>query len=352
MAGFEPIERLKGILGATPREPWSALIPQILRWCFRRFCIQNIISSEGALRDSLWESHFELIERYCPKGLEVASMEWLTPENIGAMESSLDEYNRFFVEFVDVLDKTIVDDNYALQDELSEFLDTTISRVIFEWLGDSPFVIFPVDVADDDICTDTRLMKLVDALVKYTPVSVPAVAEPEPEPQAAAAEPEPKPQAAAAEPETESEAATLEPEPQPEPEAAVLEPEPQPQPEPEPMTIPIEEPVHVLEPEPEAAALEPEHVYLSEPIVVPTREPPAPPVLPPPPSLLWHYLSLPRNIPRRTPLALRTPLPPPIVPTFPTPPPSVARALAYRRTIRRSGRRAIGSRVKTRRSHP
>jgi hypothetical protein len=123
---FDPAAALKQILGPSPKHPWEALIPQILVWCFRRFCIQKIIAAEGTLLESLWEDHIELVQRYCPKGLEHASIDWMTPENIETVSSPLSDYNRFFIDFATNLDKYIENEDYARQDIMSEFLDSTI----------------------------------------------------------------------------------------------------------------------------------------------------------------------------------------------------------------------------------
>jgi len=165
--GFNPVELLESLLGPRPTEPWSALIPQILLWCFRRFCIQKLIDSEGALSESLWEDHLQLVFMYCPKGLESTSLDWMTPENMGSMHSSSEKYNEFFIKFVNHFDQIIEAEDYAAQDELSEFLDTRICEIIYEWLDDSPFAIFPTDANEDDAFTDEKFQKLIDSLLSH-----------------------------------------------------------------------------------------------------------------------------------------------------------------------------------------
>lgn len=167
---FNPTERLQGLLGPSPKDPWPALIPQILLWCFRRFCIQKLIDSEGTLSESLWEDHHQLVQMYCPRGLESTSMDWLTPENMGMMSSSSEDYNRFFIDFLKYFDQSIVDQDYELQDVLSEFLDSQICIIIYEWLDESPFAIFPVDVTQDDSFTDEKFSSLIDAMMSHVEV--------------------------------------------------------------------------------------------------------------------------------------------------------------------------------------
>jgi hypothetical protein len=104
---------------------------------------------------------------YCPKGLETVSLEWMTPENIESVSTPLEEYNTFFIDFINHLDESIINDDYELQDSLSSFLDSVVCGIIDKWLGDSPFKIFPMEPKDDDELTDTQFRGLINALMSY-----------------------------------------------------------------------------------------------------------------------------------------------------------------------------------------
>jgi len=170
MGEFDPAQRLIALLGSTPKHPWPALIPQVLVWCFRRFCIEKIVSSGGNLVDSLWDDHLELVHMYCPKGLEAASTEWFTPDNIETLYSPLHEYNDYFVEFIHELDSAISNEDYERQDVLSGFLDANICNIFKEWLQDSPFIIFPMSPEKEDEFTDSQFKALIRALMNHTTV--------------------------------------------------------------------------------------------------------------------------------------------------------------------------------------
>jgi hypothetical protein len=316
MGEFDPAQRLIELLGSTPKHPWPALIPQVLVWCFRRFCIEKIVSSGGNLVDSLWDDHLELVHMYCPKGLEAASTEWFTPDNIETLYSPLDEYNDYFVEFIHELDSAISNEDYERQDVLSGFLDADICNIFKRWLEDSPFIIFPMSPEKEDEFTDSQFKALIRALMNH---------------------------AAAVEPVEEVVALPVEPV-----EEAVV-----------PPVEPVEEAV--------------------SPPVEPVEEVVAPPRSQhysiPQPSLLWHFVppplmpdSLQPYEPNHT--VHEQPLPP--MPTIPSPSPSprfiilpynessppteapiirsVAKAIAHRRTKRLGHRH--NSRGKTRRSQP
>ena len=321
---FDPGHRLIALLGKAPKHPWAALIPQILLWSFRRFCIQKIIVAEGKLMDSLWEDHLELVHMYTPKGLETASMEWMTPDNISYVSSSLELYNRFFIEFIEAIDIVMSDDNIGLQDTFSEFLDLKMGAIISSWLSNmKEFLIFPTEPSQDDEFTDEQFSRLIDNLVAFSkatravpvPVSV-GISAVEPNVISEAAISEAAKSEAAKSEAAKSEAAISE--------AAISEVKPE-----------IPDPIKNLFP----------HAYRQDSQ-----------------TDIWNYLSAPAMLsgiqaPQYASQYVPSPAAPVPVPVTPVqeeePPKTVAEAIKHRRmTLRRTGRRAIEPRVKTRRSHP
>jgi hypothetical protein len=178
------VVQLRELLGPKPNHPWGALLPQVLLWCFRRFCVDKLMSIHhmGPLSEQVWADHFELVNRYSPKGLNTISKDWLTPENIDTVYSSLEEWDRFFIECLGAIDDAMQMDDESAQDQLSEFLDEELSIVIRDWLDEEfqSFRIFPLTEADDDIFTDTQLNCLVQALMNYAQSHPEPVVKPEP----------------------------------------------------------------------------------------------------------------------------------------------------------------------------
>jgi hypothetical protein len=192
---FTPKKQLEELLGPTPTHPWAALIPQVLLWSFRRFCVEKLTLSEGSLEDSLCDDVLELVHMYCAKGLEVVSIDWLTPENIEEVHSPLEAYMKFFVAFCKELDTSIKEEDDKKQDTLSEFLDESIGNSIIAWLDAKHyrFLIFPIDPEDDNQFTEAQFSSLISALLMYSysstaqqneEVKPPPQAEPQAVPQA------------------------------------------------------------------------------------------------------------------------------------------------------------------------
>jgi hypothetical protein len=178
--GQEPVLRLRSILGPEPTNPWAALLPQLLLWCFRRFCIQHLTNlEENRLLDYLWDSHLELVTKYAPKGLAHIVHTWMTPDNISQMSSSSEDYNQFFVECIQALDEAIFNNNDALEDTIIDLLDSKIRTTIMEWLtGPSrAFFIFPMNEDQANVFTQAQFLSLVRVLLDYSSRKKP-VAEP------------------------------------------------------------------------------------------------------------------------------------------------------------------------------
>ena len=167
---FDPKQEVLRLLDTAPRHPWAALIPQVVLWCFRRFCLEKLILFEGTLGESLPDDLLELVHAYAPKGLEVVSIEWFTPENIDEVATPLEEYMSFFVKFCSVLDASIEAHEYETQDMLSDFLDESMSKIVCEWLDEKHkcFLIFPTTVEQDDQFSEAQFSKLINALLMYS----------------------------------------------------------------------------------------------------------------------------------------------------------------------------------------
>ncbi len=272
----EPLHRLRDLLGPKPTHPWAALLPQLLLWCFRRFCIQKLMeASSTPLMEQVWDTQHELVSLYAPKGLTGVGETWLTPENIERIHSSLEDYQIFFLDFLDLIDTSIQKENDVLQNYVSEFLDVQIRDTILEWLSPSfrRFLIYPLKESQEDEFTDSQFMALIQVLLQYSRDAKMAEARRKAEEaRAAAALTEEKAAAAAAEKAAAAAAAVAVAEKAAaavEKAAAVAE-------------IPLPEPAvaTVAAAEPEPPVLQPQQ----PPQPQQPQQPPQPPQQPPPPS--------------------------------------------------------------------
>jgi hypothetical protein len=169
--GQEPVLRLRSLLGPEPETPWAALIPQLMLWSFRRFCIQHLSSLEdNRLLDYMWDSLLELVQKYSPKGLQHVVHTWMTPENLSLLSSTPEQYNQFFIECIQALDEAISSNNSALEDVIIELLDVKIRTTIMEWLSgpSRAFFIFPMNEEQSHMFTHSQFLNLVRVLLDYS----------------------------------------------------------------------------------------------------------------------------------------------------------------------------------------
>jgi len=166
---FNPKEALLRLLGPSPSHPWAALIPQVILWSFQQYCLQKLIVSDGNLEESLCDDTLELVHKYCPKGLEVVSVDWLTPDNIEKVFSPLEEYTKFFRVYCKEMDTSIEENDYKKQDILSEFLDESMGTIIRSWLDEKhkTLLIFPIDLNVNEF-TEGQFTHLINALLQYS----------------------------------------------------------------------------------------------------------------------------------------------------------------------------------------
>ena len=172
---FDPVNQLRTILGPKPSHPWGALIPQVLLWSFRRFCMKKLLEdSDAPITDQLWDDHLELVRQYAPGGLNIVSAYWFLPENIDSVYSSLEEYNRFFIEFLVAIEGVGSGATPHLENVLATFLDYGMRDAIYTWLESyREFIIFPKEGANEDYYSDEQFTLLIKNLIIHSSDNTP-----------------------------------------------------------------------------------------------------------------------------------------------------------------------------------
>ena len=210
---------LSTLLGKARNDPWSLLMIQTLLWSFRRWAIYYLTENEltTSMREFVWESHLDLVDRFAPEGLRDFAIVWLNPNNVGDRVDMLEELNEYFMSLIDAFDHAIQTDNDDEQNDLAVFIDETITEIIDTWLdGRTHYRIYPTQAESPDSFSTTRIFAVMQTILDkfIQPVATAATAAPEVTQEAVSV---PVPEAA-----QESQSA-----PQPQP-------PPQPQPEPVP----------------------------------------------------------------------------------------------------------------------
>lgn len=154
------MEEIQTILQESPKSAWSALLPQIICWSFRRFCVDRISSYDVSSQDlsGQWDDTFDLVTSYAPKPLQKYVEQWFTPEHVEQM-NKLTELDLALRKIVETLDASVLQNDNDEEVKIADFLDEGLSNSIEAWLAPhySHFSIFPtIDESDDDI-DETKL---------------------------------------------------------------------------------------------------------------------------------------------------------------------------------------------------
>ncbi len=154
------MEEIQGLLLTQPKSAWSALLPQIICWSFRRFCVDRICSYDVSSQDisGVWDDTFDLVTSYAPKPLQKYADQWFTPEHVEEV-SKLTELDLALRKIVNSLDTAVLQNDADEENKIADFLDEGLSNAIEAWLAPhySHFSIFPAtDESDDDI-DETKL---------------------------------------------------------------------------------------------------------------------------------------------------------------------------------------------------
>jgi hypothetical protein len=169
----EPTKALRAILGPPPTTPWSAIIPQILLWCFRRYCITALTSVPAchSMLDNLWEDHLELVDRYGVPGIQNRSDLWLHPNHVPLVTTPLEEYNEFFIDVLASMDVALNSDDEIIQDKIGIFLDDDLPSILAAWLGPDlyQFFIFPRTEKEEGGLSETTMYQLLQKIIRFVP---------------------------------------------------------------------------------------------------------------------------------------------------------------------------------------
>lgn len=158
------MDRLRALLGPKPSNPWAALVPQLLLWCFRRFCVEKLLLlGDALLLEQVWDDHFDLVQNYAPRGLQTAGAMWLLPDNLEMMQSSAEDFNQYFLDILEGIDIALAEEDEAAQAALSDLLDRGFRETVVDWLEEpeNPLLIYPLSAEDDDRFPDARMVGLI-----------------------------------------------------------------------------------------------------------------------------------------------------------------------------------------------
>jgi hypothetical protein len=155
------LKRLETILGEPPQNLWTAILPQLILWCFRRFFLKTLDSSAelaGSLITEAWGDFLDLVDRYAPTNLKSSAALWLNPDVVASCPLSLDALDSFLRDLVKVFDNAIRKEEDDVVADLAIFLDEQVPTALRDWLGDvyAPLYFFPQSSTEEEDFTEDQ----------------------------------------------------------------------------------------------------------------------------------------------------------------------------------------------------
>ena len=158
--------KMEQILGSPPENLWSAILPQILMWSFRRYFLKALEEPDKSLIDDTWTDFIDLIKRYAPESFKKDAINFMHPDVVDMVPMSLEALDTFLREIIELFDKALKTDDDDMIQELATFLDDEVPILIKEWLGDVyiPLYIFPETVEEEEDFTTERRQQFLQSV--------------------------------------------------------------------------------------------------------------------------------------------------------------------------------------------
>jgi hypothetical protein len=154
------MDELATFFQIPPKSAWSALLPQILFWSFRRYCVTRISSLDASANEiePLWDDIFDLVHSHIPEPLKKYVDDWFVPEHVEHM-ANLPDLDMALRKIVKDLENSILENDVEQQNEIADLLDEGLSIQVEKWLAPnySHFSVYPTPEESDDDIDDTKL---------------------------------------------------------------------------------------------------------------------------------------------------------------------------------------------------
>jgi hypothetical protein len=152
-------------------KPWAIVIPQVVFYCFRNYCVKRIIDSyelTNNISDTLgisWTNLYELCNQHCDGSFKMYLPDLFEPSTFEQFED-VELLEIFFKNFIQSLDILLEKGDETKEELFSNFLDKEIFTFFFKNIEDKKFYIFPTDI-DNELNVETYL-KLRETVITNT----------------------------------------------------------------------------------------------------------------------------------------------------------------------------------------
>lgn len=133
-----------------PTNKWEVLLPQVVLYSYKRFCMARLAEDPSALlisdpldlsggipitKDALWPSQIDLVSTFGPELFRPYIQEWWRPE-LAETVSALEELDVYLRELTVEFDEALVSENVEKQNIIAELLEEDFYMYFDTWIPD------------------------------------------------------------------------------------------------------------------------------------------------------------------------------------------------------------------------
>lgn len=146
------------------KKPWSILIPQLLFYCFRNYCLKRIVNDISS-NTVEWNSLYELCTMNSDDNFRLYIPDFFEPSVFEHVEDP-ELIQIFFKNFIISFNLLLQNQSNTLEEQFIKFLDKDIFDFFNEIVINKEFLIFPTSV--DDELDEQKYLKLRSTVLNYS----------------------------------------------------------------------------------------------------------------------------------------------------------------------------------------
>ena len=145
-------------------KPWSILIPQLLFYCFRNYCLKKVINDISS-NEVEWDSLYELCTMNCDPNFKLYIPDFFEPNVFEHVEDP-ELIELFFKNFIISFNIILLNPDDELEEKFTKFLDKDLFIFFNDTIINKEYLIFPTSVEDE--LDDKKYLHLRSTKLNYS----------------------------------------------------------------------------------------------------------------------------------------------------------------------------------------
>ena len=145
-------------------KPWSILIPQLLFYCFRNYCLKKVVNDISS-NEVEWDSLYELCTMNCDENFKLYIPDFFEPNVFEHVEDP-ELIELFFKKFIVSFNIILLNPSDELEEKFTQFLDKDLFTFFNDIIINKEYLIFPTSV--DGELDDQKYLHLRSTKLNYS----------------------------------------------------------------------------------------------------------------------------------------------------------------------------------------